>query len=78
MAQGEGTAKPDFRNGFPMGHVPEGGMVLGQVDGEDIMLVCRGSEFFATSAYCTHYHGPLGGGLLAGEEVCYPWHYACF
>jgi hypothetical protein len=29
MAQGEGSAKPDFRNGFPMGDVPDGGMVFG-------------------------------------------------
>jgi NADPH-dependent 2,4-dienoyl-CoA reductase/sulfur reductase-like enzyme/nitrite reductase/ring-hydroxylating ferredoxin subunit len=78
MAQGEGPAKPDFRNGFPMGDVPEGGMVLGQVEGEEVILVRRGSEFFATGAYCTHYYGPLGEGLLVGEEVRCPWHHACF
>jgi hypothetical protein len=38
MAQGEGSAKPGFRNGFPMGDVPDGGMVLGQAD-EDVILV---------------------------------------
>jgi NADPH-dependent 2,4-dienoyl-CoA reductase/sulfur reductase-like enzyme/nitrite reductase/ring-hydroxylating ferredoxin subunit len=78
MAQGEGTAKPDFRNGFPMGDVPDGGMILGQADGEDVILVRRGRDLFAIGAYCTHYHGPLSAGLLVGEEVRCPWHHACF
>jgi NADPH-dependent 2,4-dienoyl-CoA reductase/sulfur reductase-like enzyme/nitrite reductase/ring-hydroxylating ferredoxin subunit len=78
MAQGEGTAKPDFRNGFPMGDLPDGGMVLGQADGEDVILARRGSELFAIGALCTHYHGPLADGLLVGEEVRCPWHHACF
>src|ERR1700730_10053167 len=78
MAQGEGTAKPDFRNGFPMDDVPDGGMVLGQADGSVVILVRRGRELFAIAAYCTHYHGPLADGLLVGEEVRCPWHHACF
>src|SRR3981081_2553097 len=78
MAQGEATAKPDFGNGFPMDDVPDGGMVLGQADGEDVILVRRGRELFAIAAYCTHYHGPLADGLLVGEVVRCPWHHACF
>jgi hypothetical protein len=38
MAQGEGSAKPGFRSGFPMGDVPDGGMVLGQADEDVIQL----------------------------------------
>ena len=38
MAQGKGSAKPDFRNGFAMRDVPDGGMALGQAD-EDVILV---------------------------------------
>jgi hypothetical protein len=30
MAQGEGTPKLDFGNGFPMGDLPDGRMVLGR------------------------------------------------
>jgi nitrite reductase/ring-hydroxylating ferredoxin subunit len=78
MAQGEDTAKPDFRNGFPMGDLRDGGMVLGQADGEDVILVRRGSDLFAIGAHCTHYHGPLADGLLVGEDVRCPWHHACF
>jgi len=35
----ERQRKPDFRNGFPTGDVPDGGMALGQADGEDVILV---------------------------------------
>jgi len=50
MAEGEGTARPDFRNGFPTGDVPDGGMTLGQADGEDVILVRRGRDLFAIGA----------------------------
>jgi hypothetical protein len=59
MAKKEDSPKPDFRNGFPIRDLPDGGMALGQVDREDVVLVRRGDEFFAVGAHCTHYHGPL-------------------
>lgn len=74
----ENSAKPDFKSGFPIRDVPDGGMVLGQVDGEDVLLARRSEELFAVGAYCTHYHGPLADGLAIGEEVRCPWHHACF
>src|SRR5262245_43897439 len=71
-------AKPNFKDGFPVAEVTEGKMIAGEVDGEDVLLVRRGNEFFAVSAFCTHYHGPLAEGLLVGETVRCPWHHACF
>jgi nitrite reductase/ring-hydroxylating ferredoxin subunit len=53
-------------------------MILGQVDGEDVILVRRGDKLFAVGAACTHYHGPLAEGLIVGETVRCPWHHACF
>jgi apoptosis-inducing factor 3 len=78
MAEGTGAPKPDFRNGFSVGDLPDGGMVLGQVDADDVILVRRGGEFFALGAVCTHYHGPLSDGLVVGDTVRCPWHHACF
>src|SRR6266853_6807603 len=78
MAEGEGAPKPDFRNGFSVRDLPDGGMVLGQVDAEDVVLVRRGGEFFAVGASCTHYHGPLSDGLVVGDTLRCPWHHACF
>lgn len=70
--------KPDFKNGVPLGSIPANGKLLGVVDGEEVLLVRRGTQFFAVGAYCTHYHGPLAEGLVVDEEVRCPWHHACF
>jgi NADPH-dependent 2,4-dienoyl-CoA reductase/sulfur reductase-like enzyme/nitrite reductase/ring-hydroxylating ferredoxin subunit len=70
--------KPDFRKGIPARDVPDGGMILGQVDGEDVILARRGDELFAVGPECTHYHGPLSEGLIVGDTLRCPWHHACF
>jgi apoptosis-inducing factor 3 len=72
------TSKPEFKKGFPVANLPDGGMVAGQVDGEDAILARRGDEFFAVGAFCTHYHGPLADGLVVDDTVRCPWHHACF
>ena len=74
----ESPAKPDLKAGFPVDNLPDGGMILGQADGEDIIVARRGDELFAIGASCTHYHGPLADGLIVGETVRCPWHHACF
>jgi len=74
----EDSAKPDLKAGFPFDKLKDGGMILGQVDGEDVILVRRGDKLFAVGAACTHYHGPLAEGLIVGETVRCPWHHACF
>ena len=53
-------------------------MVQGTAGDEDVMLARRGDEYFAVSAWCSHYHGPLAEGLLVGDTVRCPWHHACF
>ena len=74
----ENSAKPDLKSGLPVDSIPDGGMILGQADGEDVVLVRRGDELFAVGASCTHYHGPLAEGLVVGETLRCPWHHACF
>src|ERR1035437_10308937 len=72
------TAKPDLRIGVPFGRIPDGGMLLGTVGDEDVVLIRRGEELFAVGAYCTHYHGPLAQGLIVDDTVRCPLHQACF
>lgn len=74
----EETAKPDFKNGFPIQNLRDGSPVAGTADGEEAILVRHGNEFFAIGAHCTHYHGPLAEGLVVGDTVRCPWHHACF
>src|SRR6185312_12708443 len=78
MAETPETNKPDFRNGFPIRDLLDGSMILGQADGEELVLGRRGDEFFAIGAHCSHYGGPLGEGLIVGDTVRCPWHHACF
>ena len=73
-----GPSGPDLRQGIPAESVPDGGMVTGQADGEAVLLVRRGGDWFAIGAACSHYGGPLGDGLLVGDTVRCPWHHACF
>src|SRR6202163_3020051 len=78
MAETEEAKKPDFRKGFLVRDLADGAMALGQVDGEDVVLVCRRDDVFAVGAQCTHYHGPLSEGLVVGDTVRCPWHHAGF
>jgi apoptosis-inducing factor 3 len=78
MAETSNTNKLDFRTGFPIRDLRDGSMILGQADGEELVLGRRGDEFFAIGAHCTHYGGPLVEGLIVGDTVRGPWHHACF
>jgi NADPH-dependent 2,4-dienoyl-CoA reductase/sulfur reductase-like enzyme/nitrite reductase/ring-hydroxylating ferredoxin subunit len=53
-------------------------MLIGQIEGKEILLVRVGEEVFAVSPHCTHYHGPLAEGLLVEATLRCPWHHACF
>src|SRR5882724_11827389 len=72
------TKKPDLRNGVTIDQLSDGGMLLGQIDGEDAILTRSRNEFFAVGAYCTHYHGLLSDGLVVANTVRCPLHHACF
>src|SRR5262247_2845535 len=69
---------PDLTRGVPLGEVPDGGMVGGQVGDDAVLLARRGDELFAIGATCSHYGGPLAEGLIVGDTVRCPWHHACF
>jgi apoptosis-inducing factor 3 len=73
-----GPTGPDLTAGVATDDIADGSMLLGHV-GEASVLVARcGDEFFAISASCSHYGGPLADGILVGDTVRCPWHHACF
>jgi nitrite reductase/ring-hydroxylating ferredoxin subunit len=69
---------PDLSQGVAFTDLADGGMLLGHVGGEQVVLARTGAELFAIGASCSHYHGPLAEGLLVGDTVRCPWHHACF
>jgi len=78
MTDAENTPKPDLKGGVSFRDVPDRGTLLGQVGTDEVVLVRQGDDLFAVGAHCTHYHGPLAEGLIAGDTVRCPWHHACF
>lgn len=77
----EGQAQPggpDLAEGLSLGQLADGGMLLGHVRDEPVLLARRGENVFAIGATCTHYGGPLAQGLMIGDTVRCPWHHACF
>ena len=78
MSEPNSPPGPDLSAGVPTSDVPEGSMLVGHVGGEPVMVARVGGELRAIGALCTHYHGPLGEGLLVGETVRCPWHHAQF
>lgn len=71
-------AGPDLTQGVALADVAEGGMIVGHVGKENVLLARHNDKLFALSAKCTHYGGPLGKGLIVGTTVRCPWHHARF
>src|SRR5262245_4303960 len=68
----------DLVLGVKADSIADGGMILGHVGKDHVVLARIGRRFFAVGAQCTHYHGPLAEGLVVGTTVRCPWHHACF
>lgn len=69
---------PDFTQGIPSSDLPADGVLLGQADGEPVLLVRRPGALYAVGAKCTHYSSSLAEGLVVGHTIRCPWHHACF
>ena len=78
MDNADEASRPDLGKGIVISALPDGGMLLGHVAGEDVLIARAGDDLFAVGAHCTHYHGPLVDGLVVGDTVRCPWHHACF
>src|SRR6476659_9878686 len=70
-------AGPNLAQGVALSDF-SGETLLGHVGDRDVLLVRSGPEIFAIDAHCSHYHGPLAEGLVAGDSIRCPWHHACF
>ncbi len=71
-------AGPDLTEGIPLADLADGGMLVGHVGDDEVLLARQGRDVFAVGAHCTHYHGPLAEGLMVDGTVRCPWHHACF
>src|SRR5262245_13024774 len=71
-------SSPDLTAGVPAGSLSNGGMLLGHVGEDEVVLARAGDRFFAVGAHCTHYHGALADGILVDQTVRCPLHHACF
>ena len=78
MAGKRGPIGPELVAGVALGDVPEGGMLVGHVGDENVLITKRGGRLLALSAKCTHYGAPLDQGLIVGRTVRCPWHHARF
>ena len=78
MGDAPALTGPDFTQGIELSDIPEDGMLLGNANGEAVLLVRHGGDVFAVAATCTHYGGPLADGILGAGVVRCPWHHACF
>ena len=72
------TQEPDFSAGIPVSQIVDGGMLVGKVEGQVVVLARQGHELFAVGSSCTHYGAPLADGLLVDDTIRCPWHHACF
>ncbi len=68
----------DFVRVARVGDVPAGEMLTVQVDGDDVVLANVDGEIYAFAGECTHRGGPLGDGVLEGDEVECPFHQGRF
>ena len=68
----------DFVRVAGVGDIPAGEMLTVQVDGDDVVLANVDGEIYAFAGECTHKGGPLGDGVLEGDEVECPFHQGRF
>ena len=78
MADQAAPTGPDLKQGVLESDVRDGVPLLGQVDGEAVVLVRHAGAVHAIGAVCSHYGGPLAEGRVYDGAIHCPWHHGCF
>jgi apoptosis-inducing factor 3 len=78
MSETKEPATVDLSKGIPASALTDGGLIVGRVGDEEVVVARSGAELFAIRAHCSHYRGPLVKGLVVADTVRCPWHHACF
>ncbi len=68
----------DFVRVASVGDIPQGEMLIVQLNGDDVVLANVDGEIYAFGGECTHRGGSLGDGFLEGVEVECPLHQGRF
>jgi 3-phenylpropionate/trans-cinnamate dioxygenase ferredoxin subunit len=69
---------PQWVNVSKLSDLPEGSVRIVQIHGQRIALCRLAGSCYAIADLCTHDNGPLGEGMLVGEEIECPRHGARF
>lgn len=76
--QSKEPAGPDLAAGIALEELGDGGIVAGQVDGQEVVLARVGGEVYAVDAGCTHYGVSLAGGVVVDGTIRCPAHHSRF
>ena len=68
----------DFVRVASAGDVPQGEMLVVQLNGDDVVLANVDGEIYAFGGECSHRGASLGDGFLEGAEVECPLHQGRF
>ncbi|MEE8369904.1 MAG: non-heme iron oxygenase ferredoxin subunit [Dehalococcoidia bacterium] len=68
----------DFMRVASVGDVPQGEMLIVQLNGDDVVLANVDGDIYAFGGECTHRGASLGDGVLEGVEVECPLHQGRF
>src|SRR5688500_4796670 len=69
---------PDLTQGVDSSRIADGESLVGQVAGEEVLLVRHEGQLFAVGARCPHYGAPLAEGIVVDGGIRCPWHHAAF
>jgi len=64
----------DFAAVGKASNLPEGSLLVAEVEGQNVVVAHVEGEFYAIGEECSHSGGPLGDGRLVGCEIECPWH----